>query len=76
MQLAAVSLHFAAAGNLRHRHAGVRATRDPASFRASRCSAVQGERALKDPAEVATRIVEKLVLAPVEHGRCYAHTDL
>ena len=30
---------------------------------------------LKDPADVATRIVEKLVLAPVEHGRTYTHTD-
>ena len=31
---------------------------------------------LKDPAEVATKIVEKLVLSPVDHGRCYTHTDL
>lgn len=31
---------------------------------------------LKDPAEVAARIVDKLVLAPVQNGRTYTHTDL
>jgi len=31
---------------------------------------------LKDPAEVATKIVDRLVLSPVDHGRCYTHTDL
>ena len=31
---------------------------------------------LKDPAEVARSIVAKLVFAPVENGRTYAHTDL
>ena len=31
---------------------------------------------LKDPAEVAAGIVEKLVLSPVDHGRTYTHTDL
>ncbi len=31
---------------------------------------------LKDPAEVAARIVERLVLGPVENGRTYSHTDL
>jgi NAD(P)-dependent dehydrogenase (short-subunit alcohol dehydrogenase family) len=31
---------------------------------------------LKDPAEVAARIVDKLVLGPVEHGRTYSHTEL
>jgi benzil reductase ((S)-benzoin forming) len=30
---------------------------------------------LKDPADVAERIVDKLVLEPVEHGRTYSHTD-
>ena len=30
---------------------------------------------LKDPADVAARIVEKLVQGPVEHGRTYSHTD-
>jgi hypothetical protein len=32
--------------------------------------------ALKDPAAVAVRIVERLVAAPVDHGRIYLHTDL
>jgi benzil reductase ((S)-benzoin forming) len=31
---------------------------------------------LKDPADVASRIVDKLVLGPVENGRTYNHTDL
>jgi hypothetical protein len=31
---------------------------------------------LKDPAEVAAAIVERIVLGPVEHGRVYSHTDL
>jgi NAD(P)-dependent dehydrogenase (short-subunit alcohol dehydrogenase family) len=31
---------------------------------------------LKDPADVAARIVERLVLGPVESGRTYTHTDL
>ena len=31
---------------------------------------------LKDPAQVAAKIVDKLVLAPVENGRTYSHTDL
>jgi NAD(P)-dependent dehydrogenase (short-subunit alcohol dehydrogenase family) len=31
---------------------------------------------LKDPATVATRIVERLIAAPVEHGRIYGHADL
>ena len=31
---------------------------------------------LKDPAEVAARIVERFVLGPVEHGRTYTHADL
>lgn len=31
---------------------------------------------LKDPAEVAERIVDRLVVAPVENGRTYSHTDL
>lgn len=31
---------------------------------------------LKQPAEVAERIVDKLVLGPIEHGRLYLHTDL
>jgi NAD(P)-dependent dehydrogenase (short-subunit alcohol dehydrogenase family) len=31
---------------------------------------------LKDPADVAARIIDKLVLGPVENGRTYSHTDL
>lgn len=31
---------------------------------------------LKDPADVAARIVDTLVLGPVENGRTYSHTDL
>jgi len=31
---------------------------------------------LKDPAEVAARIVQRLVLGPVENGRTYTHADL
>ena len=31
---------------------------------------------LKDPAEVAAKIVDKLVLAPIENGRTYSHIDL
>ena len=30
---------------------------------------------LKDPADVAARIVDKLVLGPIENGRTYGHTD-
>ena len=30
---------------------------------------------LKEPAEVAARFVEKLVLGPIENGRTYSHTD-
>ena len=30
---------------------------------------------LKDPADVAARIVEKLVQGPIENGRTYSHTD-
>ncbi len=31
---------------------------------------------LKDPADVAARIVDRLVMGPVEQGRIYTHTDL
>ena len=31
---------------------------------------------LKDPADVAARIVESLVLGPIENGRTYSHTDI
>jgi len=52
-------------------------TRDPAEFPSvALFRGFKENGLLKDPAEVATKIVEKLVLAPVEHGRCYNHTDL
>jgi hypothetical protein len=31
---------------------------------------------LKEPAEVATAIVRRLIAAPVENGRTYTHVDL
>jgi NAD(P)-dependent dehydrogenase (short-subunit alcohol dehydrogenase family) len=31
---------------------------------------------LKDPADVAVAIVERMVLGPIENGRVYSHTDL
>jgi len=31
---------------------------------------------LRDPADVAAQIVDRLVLGPVENGRTYSHTDL
>jgi benzil reductase ((S)-benzoin forming) len=31
---------------------------------------------LKDPAEVAERIIDRLIVSPVENGRTYTHTDL
>jgi NAD(P)-dependent dehydrogenase (short-subunit alcohol dehydrogenase family) len=52
-------------------------TRDPAEFPSvALFRGFKENGLLKDPAEVATKIVEKLVLAPVEHGRCYSHSDL
>jgi NAD(P)-dependent dehydrogenase (short-subunit alcohol dehydrogenase family) len=52
-------------------------TRDPAEFPSvALFRGFKENGLLKDPAEVAKKIVEKLVLAPVEHGRCYTHTDL
>ena len=51
-------------------------SRDPAEFpsvglfRSFKESGV-----LKDPADVAARIVDRLVLGPVENGRTYSHTD-
>jgi len=52
-------------------------TRDPAEFPSvALFRGFKDNGLLKDPAEVATKIVEKLVLSPVDHGRCYTHTDL
>ena len=51
-------------------------TRDPAEFpSAALFRGFKENGLLKDPADVAARIVDKLVLAPVEHGRTYSHTD-
>ena len=52
-------------------------TRDPAEFPSvALFRGFKENGLLKEPAEVATKIVEKLVLSPVDHGRCYTHTDL
>jgi benzil reductase ((S)-benzoin forming) len=50
---------------------------DPAIFpSAAMFRGFKDSGALKDPAAVAVRIVERLVAAPVDHGRIYLHTDL
>jgi benzil reductase ((S)-benzoin forming) len=50
---------------------------DPAVFpSAAMFRGFKDSGALKDPAAVAVRIVERLVAAPVDHGRIYLHTDL
>jgi len=50
--------------------------RDPAEFpSAALFRGFKDYGILKDPADVAARIVEKLVLGPVENGRTYNHTD-
>jgi benzil reductase ((S)-benzoin forming) len=52
-------------------------SRDPALFPSVELfRGFKAQGLLKDPADVAARIVAKLVLAPVEHGRTYVHTDL
>jgi len=52
-------------------------TRDPAEFPSvGLFRGFKENGLLKDPAEVATKIVDRLVLSPVDHGRCYTHTDL
>jgi hypothetical protein len=52
-------------------------SRDPAEFPSVTLFRTFKESGvLKNPAEVAKRIVDKLVLGPVEHGRTYLHTDL
>jgi benzil reductase ((S)-benzoin forming) len=51
-------------------------SRDPAEFPS--VALFRGFRdngLLKDPAEVAARLVDALVLGPVDHGRTYSHTD-
>jgi NAD(P)-dependent dehydrogenase (short-subunit alcohol dehydrogenase family) len=50
---------------------------DPAAFpSAPLFRGFKDHGSLKDPAAVAARIVERLVAAPVEHGRIYSHVDL
>lgn len=50
---------------------------DPAAFpSAGLYRRLKDAGSLKDPAVVATRIVERLIAAPVEHGRIYSHADL
>lgn len=50
---------------------------DPATFPgATLYRGLKDSGTLKDPAAVATRIVERLIAAPVEHGRIYSHADL
>jgi len=52
-------------------------SRDPAEFPSvAMFRGFKDQGMLKDPAEVARAIVEKLVLSPVENGRTYVHTDL
>ena len=51
--------------------------RDPAEFpSAALFRGFKENGLLKDPAEVAAKIVDKLVLGPVENGRTYVHTEL
>jgi len=52
-------------------------TRDPAEFPSvGMFRGFKENGLLKDPADVAARIVDKLVLGPIENGRTYNHTDL
>jgi len=51
-------------------------SRDPAEFPSvAMFRGFKENGLLKDPADVAARIVDKLVLGPVENGRTYSHTD-
>jgi NAD(P)-dependent dehydrogenase (short-subunit alcohol dehydrogenase family) len=52
-------------------------SRDPAEFPSVDLFRGFKDRGLlKDPADVAARIADRLVLGPVEHGRVYTHADL
>jgi NAD(P)-dependent dehydrogenase (short-subunit alcohol dehydrogenase family) len=52
-------------------------TRDPVEFPSvAMFRSFKANGLLKDPADVAARIVDKLVLGPVDNGRTYLHTDL
>ena len=51
-------------------------TRDPAEFPSvGLFRGFKDNGLMKDPAEVAARIVDRLVLGPIENGRTYSHTD-
>ncbi len=51
-------------------------TRDPAEFPSvGLFRGFKDNGLLKDPADVAARIVDRLVLGPIENGRTYGHTD-
>jgi len=51
-------------------------SRDPAEFpSAGLFRGFKKNGLLKDPADVAARIVDRLVLGPIENGRTYTHTD-
>ena len=51
-------------------------SRDPAEFPSvALFRGFKDNGLLKDPADVAARIVDKLVLGPIENGRTYGHTD-
>ena len=52
-------------------------SRDPAEFPSvGLFRGFKDQGILKDPADVAARIVATLVEAPVDHGRIYSHVDL
>ena len=52
-------------------------SRDPAEFPSvALFRGFKDNGLLKDPADVAARIVDRLVLGPLENGRTYSHTDL
>jgi benzil reductase ((S)-benzoin forming) len=52
-------------------------SRDPAEFpSAALFRGFKEQGLLKDPADVARRVVDRLVFGPVERGRVYLHTDL
>jgi benzil reductase ((S)-benzoin forming) len=52
-------------------------SRDPAEFASVELfRGFKQQGLLKEPADVAARIVARLVLEPVDHGRIYVHTDL
>jgi benzil reductase ((S)-benzoin forming) len=52
-------------------------SRNPAEFPSAQLfRRFKADGLLKDPAEVAARLIDRFVLGPVENGRIYAHTDM